>query len=205
MLTFTSTVSTFIALLLGTAGIVCLLTSTRGLAVLMFGAAAGLFLLPSLESGSDGSPAGFATAAQPQPAPTAEFRTAAGKHLTLADFRGRVVLLNIWATWCGPCRSEMASLDRLQALHRNDGLAVLAVSVDDDGSVAVRRFFQQSNIRNLTLYLDADNATAHAFGASAIPTTLLIDREGKVVGSLVGAMEWDSPDALALIRHYLDS
>jgi peroxiredoxin len=99
----------------------------------------------------------------------------------------------------------MASLDRLQALHRNDGLAVLAVSVDDDGSVAVRRFFQQSNIRNLTLYLDADNATAHAFGASAIPTTLLIDREGKVVGSLVGAMEWDSPDALALIRHYLDS
>jgi thiol-disulfide isomerase/thioredoxin len=194
-----------IALLLGTAGIVCLLTSTRGLAVLMFGAAAGFFLLPSLEGGSDGSPAGFATAAQPQPAPTAEFRTAAGKHLTLADFRGRVVLLNIWATWCGPCRSEMASLDRLQALHRNDGLAVLAVSVDDDGSVAVRRFFQQSNIRNLTLYLDADNATAHAFGASAIPTTLLIDREGKVVGSLVGAMEWDSPDALALIRHYLDS
>ena len=194
-----------IALLLGAAGVVCLLTSTRGLAVLMFGAAAGFFLLPSLESGSDGSPAGFAVAAQPQPAPMAEFRTAAGKHLTLADFRGRVVLLNIWATWCGPCRSEMASLDRLQALHRNDGLAVLAVSVDDDGSVAVRRFFQQSNIRNLTVYLDADRTTEHAFGASAIPTTLLIDRDGKVLGSLVGAMEWDSPDALALIRHYLDS
>jgi thiol-disulfide isomerase/thioredoxin len=192
-----------IALLLGVAGVVCLLTSTRGLAVLLFAAAAGFWLLPSLEGGS-GGPSGFAMAAQPQPAPTAGFKNAAGKHLTLADFRGRVVLLNIWATWCGPCRSEMASLDRLQALHRDDGLAVLAVSVDDDGSAAVRRFFQQSNIRNLTLYLDADNATARAFGASAIPTTLLIDRDGKVLGSLVGAMQWDSPDALALIRHYLD-
>ena len=193
-----------IALLLGAAGFLCLLTSTRGLAVLLFAAAAGFFLLPSLESGSDGSPAGFAMAAQPQPAPTAKFKTAAGKRLTLADFRGHVVLLNIWATWCGPCRSEMPSLDHLQALHRNDGLAVLAVSVDDDGSVAVRRFFEQSNIRNLTLYLDADRTTERAVGASAIPTTLLIDRNGNVVGSLVGAMQWDSPDALALIRHYLD-
>src|SRR5262245_55965702 len=128
----------FIAILLAGAGVVCLLTSTRGLAVLMFSAAAGLFLLPSLESGSSGSPMGFAIAAQPQPAPAAEFKTAAGKRLTLADFRGRVVLLNIWATWCGPCRSEMPSLDRLQGQHRNDGLAVLTVSVDD-GSLAVRR------------------------------------------------------------------
>ena len=192
-----------IALLLGVAGIVSLLTSTRGLAVLLFGAAAGFWLLPDLGGGGDG-PSGFAVAAQPRPAPKAEFRNAGGKHLTLADFRGRVVLLNIWATWCGPCRSEMPSLDRLQAMHQGDGLTVLAVSVDDGGSPAVRRFFQQSGVRNLALYLDADGATARAFGASSIPTTLLIDREGNVVGSLVGAMQWDSPDALALIRHYLD-
>ena len=194
-----------IALLLAGAGAVCLLTSTRGLAVVLFGAAVGFFLLPSLEGGSGGGPAGFAMAAQLRPAPTAEFRTASGKHLTLADFRGRVVLLNVWATWCGPCRSEMASLDRLQALHQGDGLAVLAVSVDSDGPAAVRRYFQQSDIRNLALYLDADNATARAVGARSIPTTLLINRDGNVVGSLVGAMQWDSPDALALIRHYLDS
>jgi thiol-disulfide isomerase/thioredoxin len=190
-----------IALLLGIAGIVCLLTSTRGLAVLMFAVAVGFWLLAGFEGGG---PSGFAMAAQPQPAPSAAFRTAGGKRLTLADFRGRVVLLNIWATWCGPCRSEMPSLDRLQALHRDDGLAVLAVSVDDGGSRAVRRFFQQSGIRNLDLYLDADGATAGAFGARSIPTTLLIDRDGNVVGSLIGAMQWDSPDALALIRHYLD-
>jgi thiol-disulfide isomerase/thioredoxin len=194
----------FIAVILAGAGVVCLLTSTRGLAALMFAAAAGFFLFPSLESGG-GGPIGFALAAQPQPAPAAEFKTAAGKRLTLGDFRGRVVLLNIWATWCGPCRSEMPSLDRLQAQHRHDGLAVLTVSVDSDGSLAVRRFFEQSGIRNLTPYLDADNATARAFGAHAIPTTLLIGRDGKVIGSIVGAMEWDSPDAVALIRHYLES
>jgi thiol-disulfide isomerase/thioredoxin len=194
-----------LALGLGIAGIVCLVTSTRGLAVLMFGAAAGCWLLPGLESDFGGGPSGFAMAAQPQPAPAAEFRTAGGKHLTLADFRGRVVLLNIWATWCGPCRSEMPSLDHLQALHQGDGLAVLTVSVDSEGFSAVRRFYSQSSIHNLGLYLDVDGATARAFGARSIPTTLLIDRDGKVVGSLVGAMEWDSPDALALIRHYLES
>ena len=191
-----------IALVLAVAGVGCLLMSTRGLAVLLFGAAAGFWLLPDLGGGS--GPSGFAVAAQPQPAPKAEFRSAGGKHLTLADFRGRVVLLNIWATWCGPCRAEMPSLDRLEAMHQGDGLTVLAVSVDDGGSLAVRRFFQQSGVRNLALYLDADGATARAFGASSIPTTLLIDREGNVVGSLVGAMQWDSPDALALIRPYLD-
>ena len=191
-----------IAVVLAVAGVVCLLTSTRGLAVLIFGAAAGFWLLPGL-GGSNG-PSGFAMAAQPQPAPKAEFRNAGGRRLTLADFRGRVVLLNIWATWCPPCRSETPSLDRLQAMHQGDGLSVLAVSVDEGGSVAVRRFFQQSGVRNLPLYLDVDGATARAFGASSIPTTLLIDREGNVVGSLVGAMQWDSPDALALIRHYLD-
>lgn len=190
-----------IALVLAVAGAVCLLMSTRGLAVLMFAAAAGLWLVPGL---GGGGPSGFAMAAQLQPAPNAEFRNVGGKRLTLADFRGRVVLLNIWATWCGPCRSEMPSLDRLQAMHQSDGLAVLAVSVDDGGSPAVRRFFQQSGVRNLALYLDADGATARAFRASSIPTTLLIDREGNLVGSLVGAIQWDSPDALALIRHYLD-
>lgn len=196
---------TIIAVLLGIGGIVCLLTSTRGLAVLMLGAAAGFWLLPGLGGGGGDGPAGFSMASQPRPAPAAEFRNAGGKRLTLADFRGRVVLLNIWATWCGPCRSEMPSLDRLQAMHQGDGLAVLAVSVDDGGSLAVRRFYQQSGVRNLALYLDANGATARAFGARSIPTTLLIDRSGNVVGSLVGAMQWDSPDAVALIRHYLDS
>jgi thiol-disulfide isomerase/thioredoxin len=185
------------------AGIGCLLTSTRGLAVLMFGAAAGLWLLPSLE-GAGGGSAGLARA-ESESVSEAEFRDASGEHLTLADFRGRVVLLNLWATWCGPCRAEMPALDRLQAMHQGDGLAVLAVSVDKGGSAAVQHFFEQRGLRNLTPYLDANGATVRAFGARRIPTTLIIDRDGNVVGSLVGPKQWNSPDTAALIRRYLES
>ena len=193
-----------LALLLVGASIACAVMSMRGLAALVFAAAAGLWLLPSfLGGGAGGAPAGFAMAAESRPAPTAEFKTPAGKRLTLADFRGRVVLLNLWATWCGPCRSEMPSLDRLQAMHRDDGLAVVTVSIDREGSVAVRRFFDQSGIRSLSPYLDANGKTSSALGARSIPTTLLIDRTGNVIGSLIGAIEWDSPEALALIERSL--
>jgi thiol-disulfide isomerase/thioredoxin len=190
-----------LSLILAGAGAVCLMLSARGLAVLAFAAAAGVWLVPNL---GGGGPPGFALAAEATPAPTARFRAVDGTPRTLADFRGRVVLLNIWATWCGPCRSEMASLDRLQALHGADGLEVLAVSVDRDGLNKVRRFYQNTGIRNLKVYVDSDRGTAAAFGARAIPMTVLIDREGNMVGSLVGAAEWDSSSARELIRRYLE-
>jgi hypothetical protein len=98
----------------------------------------------------------------------------------------------------------MPSLDRLQAMHQGD-LAVLAVSVDKGGSADVEHFFEKAGVRNLTPYLDANGATVRAFGARRIPTTLIIDRQGNVVGSLIGPKKWDSPDTVALIRHYLES
>jgi thiol-disulfide isomerase/thioredoxin len=124
--------------------------------------------------------------------------------VSLADFRGRVVLLNLWATWCGPCRSEMPALDRLQARLAGDGFAVVAVSIEADGSDLVRGFFRQRDIRHLDTYIDADHALAMAVDAHAIPKTLIIDRDGNIVGSLVGAAAWDSAEGQALIRHYLD-
>jgi thiol-disulfide isomerase/thioredoxin len=193
-----------IALLLSGAGIVCLTLCIRDLGALLFAAAAGFWLLPYVDGGPD-APAGFVAQEQPQPAPAAEFKTAAGKSLTLADFRGRVVLLNFWTMSCASCQSEMPSFDRLQAMYHGDGLVVLAMSVDDAGSTAVRRFFARNGIHNLTPYLDDAGATGIAFNAHRMPTTLLIDRDGNVVGSLTAAVEWDSPDALALIRRYLDS
>jgi thiol-disulfide isomerase/thioredoxin len=193
-----------IALLLSGAGLVCMVLCIRDVGALLFAAAIGFWLLPFIQS-DDVTLAGFATREQPQPAPTAEFRTAVGKSLSLDDFRGRVVLLNLWTASCVPCQSEMPSLDRLQAMYQGDGLAVLAVSVDNAGGNAVRRFFQRTGIRNLTPYLDDAGSTGIAFTVHRLPTTLLIDRDGKVVGSLTAAAEWDSPDALALIRRYLDS
>jgi thiol-disulfide isomerase/thioredoxin len=193
-----------LALLLVGAGIVCLVVCIRDVAALMFAAAAGLWLIPILVGGHD-MPAGFVAQDEPQPAPPAAFKTASGKPITLADFRGRVVLLNIWAMSCVPCQSQIPSFDRLQALYQGDGLAVLAVSVDDTGSTAVRRFYHQAGIRALTPYLDETGATGIAFNAHKFPTTLLIDRDGNVVGSLTTAVQWESPATLALIRHYLDS
>jgi len=193
-----------IALLLAAAGLVCLVLTIRDVAALMFAAAAGFWLLPLIHGGPD-APAGFVAQEEPQPAPPAGFKTAAGKSLTLDDFRGRVVVLNLWAMSCVPCQSEIPSFDRLQAMYQGDGLAVLAVSIDDTGGAAVRRYFHGNGIRNLTPYLDNAGATGIAFNAHRTPTTLLIDRDGKVVGSLKGAVQWDSPEALALIRRYLDS
>jgi thiol-disulfide isomerase/thioredoxin len=193
-----------IALLLTGAGLVCLVLCMRDIGALMFAAAATFWLLPLIQ-GDDAVPPGFVTREQPQPAPAAEFRTAAGKPFSLEDFRGRVVLLNLWATSCVPCQSDMPSLDRLQAMYQGDGLAVLTVSIDKAGGTAVRRLFQRSGIRNLTPYLDDDGATRTAFTIRKMPTTVLIDRDGNVVGSLTTATQWDSPEALALIRRYLDS
>jgi thiol-disulfide isomerase/thioredoxin len=184
------------------AGVACPPGSRRGLAALALGAAAGFCLLPGLE-GAGGGSAGVARA-ESDSVSDAEFRNTSGEDLTLADFRGRVVLLNLWATWCGPCRSEMVALDRLQGMHPGD-LAVLAVSVDKSGSGAVQHFFEQRGLHNLTPYLDANGATVRAFGARRIPTTLIIDRHGNVVGSLVGPKQWDSPETAALIRRYLAS
>ena len=192
------------ALLLGGAGIVCLTLCIRDVAALMFAAAAGFWLLPNILD-DNAAPAGFVAQEQPQAAPPAEFKTATGKSLSLDDFRGRVVLLNIWAPSCAPCQSDMPSRDRLQAMYQGDGLAVLAVSVDGAGGTAVRRLFQRTGIRNLTPYLDDDASTRIAFTVHRMPTTLLIDRDGNVVGSLSAGVQWDSPDALALIRRYLDS
>jgi peroxiredoxin len=97
----------------------------------------------------------------------------------------------------------MPSLDRLQARHGGDGLRVVAVSIDDGGLPMVRRFFQQRSIRNLKLYADSDHSTAGAFDVGGIPMTVLIDREGNVVGEMVGGTQWDTPEAVELVGRYL--
>jgi thiol-disulfide isomerase/thioredoxin len=140
----------------------------------------------------------------PVPAPQAGFSDAAGRDLTLADFKGRVVLLNFWATWCAPCVREMPTLDRVQDKLGGQGLAVLAVSEDRGGLEVVGPFFKKLGLEYLEIYLDPRGTFAREFGLAGLPTTLLIDAQGRLVGGLEGPAEWDSEDALALIRHYLE-
>src|SRR5262249_34528033 len=119
---------------------------------------------------------------------------------TLADFKGKVVLLNIWATWCGPCRKEMPALDRLQAALAGPDFEVVALSIDRGGMDAVRKFFADIGIRNLAMYLDSSGQALRTLSALGLPTTLLIDREGREIGRLIGPAEWDSPEMVEFVR-----
>ena len=120
-----------------------------------------------------------------------------GRELTLEDFRGRVVLLNMWATWCPPCREEMPTLDRLQASLGGTDFHVLPLSIDRAGLDPVRRFYDEIGIRHLDMYLADELRAMLAFGAVGLPTTILINREGQEIARLVGPAGWDSPQAVA--------
>jgi len=136
----------------------------------------------------------------PKPVPELTFFDEAGNEVTLADFAGDVVVLNLWATWCAPCRREMPSLDRLQATLGEDGLTVIALSLDRGDVAKVRAFFEELQIANLAIYQDPQARAGRALGAPGLPTTIVIDRTGQEVGRLLGPAEWDSEEALALLR-----
>lgn len=133
---------------------------------------------------------------EPQELLSPPFVDGAGRNLTLADFRGRIVLLNIWATWCVPCRTEMPTLDALQGQLDGANFHVLPLSIDKAGLGPVRRFYEEIGIRHLDTYLAEDLRAMLAFAVIGLPTTLLIDPAGREIARLVGPAEWDSPDAI---------
>jgi thiol-disulfide isomerase/thioredoxin len=139
----------------------------------------------------------------PASVPDLSFTGGDGKPLTLADFKGRVVLLNLWATWCGPCVEEMPSLDRLQARLGGPDFTVLALSLDRQGPSLVAPFLEKLAVRNLAMYLDTGNAAMRALKIRGLPTTVLLDRDGREVGRIEGAAAWDSPAAEALVRFHI--
>jgi thiol-disulfide isomerase/thioredoxin len=171
---------------------------TRGLVLLGL----ALLLLARPISAAD-APQKFALHPEPKAVPEIQFQDSDGKALTLADFRGKVVQLNIWATWCVPCRREMPTLDRLQAKLGGPDFQVLPLSIDRNGFEAITRFYAEVEVKHLGMYLDSSTEAAATLGAVGLPTTLLIDRDGREVGRLVGPAEWDSPDMVVFLRGYL--
>lgn len=145
----------------------------------------------------------FKPASPPRAAPEIAFTDAAGHPLSLADFRGKTVLLNFWATWCAPCVQEMPSLDRLQQHLGSDRFAVVAISVDREGLGVVRPFLAKTQIESLATYVDPKGASMRAFGVRGLPTTFVIDGNGREVGHIEGQAKWDTPEAEALVRYYL--
>jgi thiol-disulfide isomerase/thioredoxin len=152
-----------------------------------------------LES-ADGSRATLSYKNAGQKAPTASFTDADGQDVTLADFAGKPLLLNIWATWCAPCKAEMPTLDAL-AKREKDRMNVIVVSQDLEGSAPVLAFFKETGVKNLVPYTDADNAILAAFNnAIALPTTILYNSEGQEIWRISGGVEWDGAEVAQLLR-----
>ncbi len=119
----------------------------------------------------------------------------------LSDYLGKVVFLNFWATWCGPCRYEMPSMENLYNEFKGDGLEILAINLGE--TVPVIKEFKEDYNLSFPILLDKDNSVAMIYGARSIPTTYLIDREGNILGMAVGAREWDSDALREIFREIL--
>ncbi len=132
------------------------------------------------------------------------FLNGEGAEETLSDHRGKVVLINFWATWCAPCRKEMPSLDRLQGEMGGDDFEVLAIGQDLQGMEKVTGFFKKLGIRKLAPRNDKTVKSGRDSGVFGLPASILLNRDGEEIGRLVGPAEWDSPEAKALIRHIID-
>jgi thiol-disulfide isomerase/thioredoxin len=131
------------------------------------------------------------------------FMNANGQEEMLSDYKGKVILLNFWATWCGPCVEEMPGLDRLQAELGDDKFQVLAVSQDLHGMKKVLQFREKWGLENLAALNDKTTKSGRAAGVFGLPATLLINSDGQEVGRMVGPAEWDSPEAKSLIQHII--
>jgi thiol-disulfide isomerase/thioredoxin len=155
---------------------------------------------PGQEAPAEAVPAGKLDRSKAgRAAPMAAFEDPDGAPATLADFRGKPVLLNLWATWCAPCVAEMPTLDRLAA--REPGrLNVVTLSQDLDGRDRVEAFFEKQGYRNLETWLDPRMALMTGLEAGTLPTTILYDARGREVWRVVGMEDWESERAAALLE-----
>lgn len=147
-----------------------------------------------------GKMAAFVKKRPPEAVADVTFQDGAGKPVSLSSFKGRTVLLNLWATWCAPCRKEMPGLDRLQQALGSDKFEVVALSLDRAGAEASQKFLSDVKATSLKLYIDPTAKQGTALKLLGMPTTILIDADGREVGRLAGEAEWDSDDAKKLIE-----
>ncbi|MEC3948481.1 TlpA family protein disulfide reductase [Sphingobium sp. HWE2-09] len=139
------------------------------------------------------------------PAPDFAFQNPDGGTKTLKDFAGKPMLVNLWATWCAPCIAEMPTLDRVAASYGPKGLAVLTISQDNQGLKAAKPFFDKHPLPHLKGWADPENQLGFHYATGLLPTTIIYDRQGKEMVRVIGAMDWEGPDAKALIDAALAS
>lgn len=127
-----------------------------------------------------------------------------GTELTLSDFQGKTTVLNLWATWCAPCREEMPSLSELQTTLGGDDFQVVTIATMRNSPTAIDAFFDGINVENLPKHQDPKGMLARNLSVAGLPATLLIDEDGNEIGRLVGDAHWSSPDALAMVGTFIE-
>ncbi len=147
-----------------------------------------------------GALAAFIVKPDRQPVADIAFQDGSGGDMKLSQWRGRVVLVNLWATWCAPCRKEMPALAELQKQLGSADFEVVAISIDRKGVEASAAFIEETGSQALKLYVEPSGKILDDLEALGLPTTVLIDRQGNEIGRLLGPAEWASPEALTLIR-----
>jgi thiol-disulfide isomerase/thioredoxin len=153
----------------------------------------------SLERLGRGEMHAFMVVTDPPPQPDLVYLDGDGNEVRLSDYRGKIVLLNLWATWCAPCVEEMPALDRLEAELGGDHFAVVTISMDRSIDQA-RDFYHQTGITHLPLLHDGQFASHNRVRARSLPMSVLYDRQGREIGRVPVPAEWDSEDAIALMR-----
>ena len=136
--------------------------------------------------------------------PTFKFLDGDGNYLTLENFRGKVVALQFWATWCFPCREELPTVDALQGELGGADFTFVPLSVDRDGADLVRQYYADNGIKNLSVYIDEGMDAARAMLVNGIPYTILLNREGMEIARVLGDRNWFTPDAIALMRQLIE-
>ncbi len=151
-----------------------------------------------------GEMADFEYAVPPRGMPLAPFEHE-GAEMTLEDFRGRVILVNFWATWCAPCLKELPSLDALQEALGGEDFEVIAIAADPRGPQVAARFLEKLDVSHLKLYADPRLRLASSIGGgSVLPISILYDREGREVGRLIGEADWESLEARRLVESVIN-
>lgn len=135
-------------------------------------------------------------------APDFTLKDLSRRDVRLSDFRGKVVLLNFWATWCPPCREEIPSMMKLNQAMAGKPFQMLAVSLDEGGRDAVDTYFKKSGTM-LPALLDTDNATSKRYGTTGVPETFVLDKKGVILKKIVGGMDWSDPEVISYFNEII--
>lgn len=152
---------------------------------------------------SDGTVRSFRSVLPPVKVPQFLIKESNGKAIDFRTFKGKIILLNIWATWCGPCIRELPALNRLQKRFANSDFIILPVSIDKEGLKVVKPFYDRLKLNNLKMYSDTKKAMSIFFPLDVVPANFIINREGMLVSFLRSYINWDDPEVDNMVNFYL--